>query len=88
MEPPSHACTSTHLEEEDSTPGFILLFLVIFLMMMGSIWYVRCITTWVRHCVCDPSLPPYEGLMRIGFGKFDDENLGLMIMANLVRWDC
>ncbi len=26
----------------------------------------------MRHCTCDPSLPPYEGLMRIGFGKFDN----------------
>ncbi len=29
--------------------------------------------TWVRHCTCVPSLPPYEGLMRIGHGKFDDD---------------
>ncbi len=37
---------------------------------------MRRITTWVRHCVCDPSLPPYEGLMRIGHGKFDDDKSG------------
>ncbi len=33
MEPPSHTCTSTHLEEEGSTPDVYLLFLVIFMKM-------------------------------------------------------
>ncbi len=40
--------------------------------------------TWVRHCTRVPSLPPYEGLMRIGYGKFDDEEW-VMVMANLVE---
>ncbi len=40
--------------------------------------------TWVIHCTGDPSLPPYEGSMRIGYGKFDDEEL-VMVMANLVE---
>ncbi len=51
---------------------------------MENVWYVRRIMTWVRHCICVPSLPPYEGLMRIGHGKFDDEEL-VMVMANLVE---
>ncbi len=35
---------------------------------------MRRITTWVRHCASDPSFPPWEGLMEIGFGKFNDES--------------
>ncbi len=48
---------------------------------VGNVWYVRRIMTWVRHCTCVPSLPPYEGLMGLGYGKFDDEEL---VMINLV----